>query len=57
MGRMKTPAEILGNALDPFNDPDNAPKLDSVRRESIEARLSRGLPGGRPRQTGAAKLR
>ncbi len=39
---MKTPAEILRaiDALDPFNDPDYALKIETLRREYIEARLA-----------------
>jgi len=39
---MKTPAEILRaiDALDPFNDPDYALKVEALRREYIEARLA-----------------
>jgi hypothetical protein len=39
---MKTPAESLRtiDALDPFNDPDYAPKVEALRRDYIEARLA-----------------
>ena len=39
---MKTPAEILReiDGLDPFGDPDYAPKVEVLRRAYIEARLS-----------------
>ena len=42
MSRMTTPAEILRaiDALDPFNDPDYAPKVEALRREYIEPRLA-----------------
>jgi len=39
---MKTPAEILRemDGLDPFSDPDYAPKVETPRRAYIEARLA-----------------
>ena len=42
MDRMKTPAEILREMddLDPFSDPDYAPKVEALRLDYLEARLA-----------------
>ena len=42
MDRVKTPAEILReiDGLDPFGDPDYAPKVEALRRAYLEARLA-----------------
>ena len=44
---MKTPAEILReiDGLDPFSDPDYAPKVEALRRDYIEARLAQAEHG------------
>jgi len=47
---MKTPAEILRalDALDPFNDPDYAPKVEALRHDYIAARLAEAEPETAP---------
>jgi hypothetical protein len=47
---MKTSAEILRalDAVDPFNDPDYAPKVEALRRDYIEARLAEAEPETTP---------